>query len=111
MTIILRGDRCERAGDERPRLGNNHRAAYGWRLEHLQPAVTAVGIALWAWNVDTDLFMMDGRGFEVWGLPWREVVTFEELSEHIHPADRTGYDRPLPPPGPFSDAMRPISVF
>jgi hypothetical protein len=25
---------------------------------------------------------MDKRGFELWGLPWRETVTFESLSEH-----------------------------
>jgi hypothetical protein len=31
---------------------------------------------------------MDERGFELWGKPWSESVTFEELSEHIHPADR-----------------------
>lgn len=31
---------------------------------------------------------MDERGFELWGMPWREKVTFEELSSHIHPADR-----------------------
>jgi two-component sensor histidine kinase len=51
-------------------------------------AVNAAGVALWAWNVDTDVFTMDERGFELWGLPWSESVTFEELSEHIHPADR-----------------------
>lgn len=45
-------------------------------------------MALWAWNVDDDSFTMDERGFELWGVPWREKVTFEELSEHIHPADR-----------------------
>jgi two-component sensor histidine kinase len=31
---------------------------------------------------------MDERGFELWGLPWCETVSFEELSHHIHPADR-----------------------
>ncbi|RYG87297.1 MAG: histidine kinase [Alphaproteobacteria bacterium] len=31
---------------------------------------------------------MDERGFALWGIPWRATVTFEELSEHIHPADR-----------------------
>ncbi|QUD90875.1 PAS domain-containing protein [Phenylobacterium montanum] len=31
---------------------------------------------------------MDGRAFGQWGLPWSEGVTFEELSAHIHPADR-----------------------
>ncbi len=50
--------------------------------------MSAAGLALWAWDVDTDLFTMDERGFELWGLPWRDTVTFEELSAHIHPADR-----------------------
>jgi two-component sensor histidine kinase len=45
-------------------------------------------VALWAWNVDDDRFTMDERGFKLWGLPWCETVTFEELSHHIHPADR-----------------------
>lgn len=31
---------------------------------------------------------MDQRGFELWGVPWSDTVTFEELSSHIHPADR-----------------------
>lgn len=59
-----------------------------WRPEHLGLAVAAAGVALWAWDVDTDLFTMDERGFELWGLPWSDTVTFEELSSHIHPADR-----------------------
>ena len=63
-------------------------SAHAWLPEHLRLAVTAAGVALWAWNVDTDKFTMDERGFELWGLPWREAVTFEELSAHIHPADR-----------------------
>jgi two-component sensor histidine kinase len=62
--------------------------AHEWQPEHLRLAVTAAGVALWAWNVDTDLFTMDGQGFELWGMPWRDTVTFEELSAHIHPADR-----------------------
>lgn len=31
---------------------------------------------------------MDERAFDLWGLPWAEEVSFEELSAHIHPADR-----------------------
>ncbi|RZL85772.1 MAG: histidine kinase [Sphingomonas sp.] len=31
---------------------------------------------------------MDARGFELWGMAWSDAVTFEELSSHIHPADR-----------------------
>ena len=61
---------------------------HAWRPEHLRLAVEAAGVALWAWNVDDDRFTMDGRGFELWGLPWSEAVTFEQLSHHIHPADR-----------------------
>ncbi|MEG3084420.1 HWE histidine kinase domain-containing protein [Sphingomonas sp. PB2P12] len=62
--------------------------AHAWKSEHLRLAVNAAGVALWAWNVDTDAFTMDERGFELWGLPWRDGVTFEELSAHIHPSDR-----------------------
>ncbi|WBH15299.1 sensor histidine kinase [Sphingomonas radiodurans] len=65
-------------------LPKNHE----WQQEHLRLAIDAAGIALWAWNVDTDLLTMDARGFELWGVPWSDTVTFAELSAHIHPADR-----------------------
>ena len=45
-------------------------------------------MALWSWRVDDDRFAMDERSFELWGLPWADKVSFEELSTHIHPADR-----------------------
>ena len=61
---------------------------HAWRTENLRLAIEAAGVALWAWNVDTDEIIMDERGFKLWGLPWNERVTFEELSEHIHPSDR-----------------------
>ena len=61
---------------------------HAWKDGHLRLAVEAAGVALWAWNVDDDRFTMDERGFELWGLPWSDTVTFEELSQHIHPADR-----------------------
>lgn len=59
-----------------------------WQADHLRLAVEAAGIALWAWNVDDDRFTMDERGFDLWGLPWSDTVTFEKLSQRIHPADR-----------------------
>jgi two-component sensor histidine kinase len=59
-----------------------------WRPEHLRHAVTAAGVALWAWNVDTDEFKMDELGFELWGIPLKSTITFENLSAHIHPEDR-----------------------
>jgi two-component sensor histidine kinase len=63
-------------------------APHAWKDAHLRLAVEAAGVALWAWNVDDDRFRMDERGFELWGLPWSDRVSFEELSQHIHPADR-----------------------
>lgn len=62
--------------------------AHEWHPDQLRLAATAAGVALWAWNVDTDAFTMDERGFELWGLAWREAVSFDALSAHIHPADR-----------------------
>ncbi|MEG3180250.1 sensor histidine kinase [Sphingomonas sp. LT1P40] len=78
MKHLIRGD------DVTPALPTEHE----WKPEHLRLAVTAAGVALWAWNVDTDVLTMDAHGFELWGIPWSDKVTFEKLSSHIHPADR-----------------------
>lgn len=59
-----------------------------WRPEHLRSAIDAARVALWSWNVDSNHFTMDERAFELWGIPWNDNVSFEELSAHIHPADR-----------------------
>lgn len=59
-----------------------------WAPEDVLRAVEAAGIAVWTWDVVDDSFTMDVRGFDLWGLPWKPKVTFEELSAHIHPADR-----------------------
>lgn len=62
--------------------------ALAWRQEHLRLAIEAACVALWSWHVEDDRFEMDERAFELWGLPWSDRVSFEELSTHIHPADR-----------------------
>lgn len=54
----------------------------------LQRAVDAAGIAIWTGNVDTDRFDMGERGYELWDVSPNEDLTFERLSEKIHPADR-----------------------
>lgn len=59
-----------------------------WNTPHLRLAIEAAGVALWSWNVDTDRFTMDERGYELWGVPISEYVSFEDLSAHVHPADR-----------------------
>lgn len=59
-----------------------------WNERHLRLGVTAAGVALWSWNVDTDRLTMDEIGFELWMIAPDSAVTFEDLSENIHPADR-----------------------
>jgi len=59
-----------------------------WSEAHLRLAVDAAGIALWSWNVDTDRLTMDKLAFNMWGVPPSVNVCFEDLSSHIHPADR-----------------------
>lgn len=63
-------------------------ASFTWRPEHLRRAIDAASVALWCWEVETDRFTMDQRAFDLWGLRWSKEVDFEELSAHIHPADR-----------------------
>ncbi|MDB5741530.1 MAG: histidine kinase [Alphaproteobacteria bacterium] len=59
-----------------------------WEEQQLRNAIEAAGVALWSWNVDNDRFTMDERAFAMWGVPRYDTVCFEDLSEHIHPADR-----------------------
>lgn len=60
-----------------------------WDARNLRHAIDAAGVALWSWNVDTDRLTMDQRAYDLWGVPRSEEgVTFEDLSSHIHPADR-----------------------
>ncbi len=59
-----------------------------WTPQHLRLATDAAGVALWSWNVDTDRLTMDERAYDLWGIPVTTDVCFEDLSSHIHPADR-----------------------
>ena len=59
-----------------------------WDERHLRLAIDAAGVALWSWNVDNDKLTMDERGYDMWGVPVSSFVCFEDLSAHIHPADR-----------------------
>jgi two-component sensor histidine kinase len=69
-------------------VGTEQRNVSRWSVSALNRAVDAAGISLWAWNVDTDKFDMDQRGYELWDVSPNEELTFEHLSERIHPADR-----------------------
>lgn len=59
-----------------------------WDARSFARAIEAAGVALWSWNVDTDALTMDDRAYDLWGLDMGLAVSFEDLSAHIHPADR-----------------------
>ncbi|WP_426045962.1 sensor histidine kinase [Brevundimonas sp. DWP1b2] len=59
-----------------------------WEPRNLVRAIKAAGVTLWSWNVDTDALAMDDAAYDLWGIPHRKDVCFEDLSAHIHPADR-----------------------
>lgn len=58
-----------------------------WDAHRLRVATETAGVALWAWNVETDDISLDVRACEMWGVPTDCPVTFEDLSAHIHPED------------------------
>jgi two-component sensor histidine kinase len=59
-----------------------------WNEKHLRAATRAAGVALWSWNVDTDAITMDERAYDLWAVSKDErSITFEILSQNIHPAD------------------------
>jgi len=59
-----------------------------WEPKNLVRAIEAAGVTLWSWNVDTDALTMDDLAYDLWGIPRGLDVNFEDLSAHIHPADR-----------------------
>lgn len=59
-----------------------------WEPKNLVRAIEAAGVALWSWNVDTDALAMDDHSYDLWGIPRETDIQFEDLSAHIHPADR-----------------------
>lgn len=59
-----------------------------WEPRNLVRAIEAAGVTLWSWNVDTDALAMDDHAYDLWGIDRGVDVSFEDLSAHIHPADR-----------------------
>src|SRR5204862_4299631 len=43
-----------------------------WHEKQLRAATSAAGVALWAWNVDTDAITMDEHAYELWEVSKRE---------------------------------------
>lgn len=69
-------------------VNNGHVEPAPWDEKHLRLAITAAGVALWAWNVETDGLVMDESGHRLWAVEAGARVTFEDLSANIHPSDR-----------------------
>ncbi|GGH59277.1 hypothetical protein GCM10011341_30410 [Frigidibacter albus] len=69
-------------------LSKTEAAPPEWGYDELRRAIDAAGVALWSWNVDTDDLSMDQQGYVLWDVSPGEALTFERLSEKIHPADR-----------------------
>ena len=59
-----------------------------WSPDELRGALEAAGVALWSWHVDTDAFLMESHGYTLWDVSRKRPLTFEHLSDKIHPADR-----------------------
>lgn len=62
--------------------------AHEWDDKHVRLGVEAAGVALWAWDVDSDQLTMDQVGYDLWSVASGAGVTFEDLSANIHPEDR-----------------------
>lgn len=59
-----------------------------WDDAALRRAIDAAEVALWRWNVDSDALRLDTRAYALWGICEGTGVSFDDLSLHIHPADR-----------------------
>ena len=80
-----------------------------WREDHHPLAIKVACAALWSWNLDDDRFEMDECSFELWGLPWADAVSLEQLSTHIHPQTGTGSEPPSQRPAQSPAHTRLIS--
>jgi two-component sensor histidine kinase len=72
---------------EKPDMSPQRTSALDWDVWQHRGATEAAGVALWSWNVDTDVFTMDDRAHRLWGILNSGTITFEELSSRIHPED------------------------
>lgn len=59
-----------------------------WGALEIRNAITAAGVALWAWMVEHDAFEMDTKAYEMWEVSGDGALTFELLSTKIYPLDR-----------------------
>ena len=58
-----------------------------WDVRHLRVASEAAGVTLWSWNIESNEIALDDRACAMWGVASDRIVSFEDLSAHIHPED------------------------
>lgn len=56
--------------------------------EWLSTALGNTRVAVWEWNVQTNLMRLFGDAVDVLGLPGESLGTFDDYLAHVHPADR-----------------------
>ena len=57
------------AGGKQSMMSSDELTMPVWHEKHLRAATRAAGVALWAWNVDTDAITMDKSAYELWEVP------------------------------------------
>lgn len=72
----------------RGNMSKMERTGPKWGYGELRRAIDAAGVAMWAWNIETDDIAMDPKGYELWEVPKKQAITFEHLSDRIHPHDQ-----------------------
>jgi PAS domain-containing protein len=95
-------------------MSSNEISVPVWNEKHLRAATAAAGVALWSWNVDTDVVTMDELAYELWEVSKAErEITFETLSRNIHPADlervRSAFAATRAMVGPYEIDFRTLS--
>jgi two-component sensor histidine kinase len=90
LSAVSNGQSAPAAGQQptKPSMTSSDVLHPLWEVGNLRLALHAAGVALWSWHESTDRFTMDEQAFRLWNLQQTEQVTFEDLSMHIHPADR-----------------------
>jgi PAS domain-containing protein len=58
-----------------------------WDVRRLRIASEAAGVTLWSWNIESNEIALDDRACAMWGVAPDRIVSFEDLSAHIHPED------------------------
>jgi PAS domain S-box-containing protein len=94
---------CIKADDGLYAVGNIIDLGRTWFAEqHLQQeklkidlAVKSSGIGVWVWEINSNRLTWDDRMFELYELPRKEVMTYDDWRNRLHPDDRQSAEESL----------------